>query len=145
MSCAAVVYMSPFDKRLAGQYESPHLCFVTERIDLTVMASQCDLAILNGGHGATATMLLAGIPILQIPLNLEQALNGKWVERIGAGLVASAEHPPDIAQKLGELLQNPRYAESARQFADRHAAFDPDASIVRIGDRLEQLARLSVS
>ena len=35
---------------------------------------QCDVAVLNGGHGVTSQMLLAGKPVLEIPLAMEQRL-----------------------------------------------------------------------
>src|SRR5690606_33749874 len=43
-------------------------------LDLKTIARSCDLAILNGNHGTTCEFLLAGVPILQIPINFEQAI-----------------------------------------------------------------------
>ena len=53
--------------------------------DLRQIGRECDAAILNGGHGATAEMLLAGRPLVQIPLALEQELTAQAVKRLGAG------------------------------------------------------------
>lgn len=138
-ACSTVVYMSPLNAQLAQQYSSQRLRFTGERIDLMAATEQCDLAILNGGHGATATMLLGGIPIFQIPLNLEQALNGKSVERMGAGLVAGADQPHEIAQKLSELMHTGRYAQAAQRFSARYAPFEPASSLDRAAQRLERL------
>ena len=50
------------------------------------VAHECDLAILNGTHATTVAMLLSGKPALHIPIFLEQAINARAAERLGAAL-----------------------------------------------------------
>jgi len=52
-------------------------------------AASCDAAVLHSGQGATAAVLLAGKPILQIPLVLEQRLTAEATVRLGAGEVVN--------------------------------------------------------
>ena len=121
------------------RFHAPSLRFEHRPLDLKQVASQCDLAILNGNHGTTISMLLAGKPTLQIPVFLEQTLNAVTVKRLGAGLIASSSRPPDIFQKVSDMLDSDRYAEAARRFAAKHAEFDPQVQIAAALDRIEEL------
>ena len=88
-------------------------------------AAECDVAVLGGGHGATAEMLLAGKPVLEVPIALEQRLTAEAVVRMGAGVHAAAEEPQAVREGLEQLLDNNRLADAARRFAARYAAFEP--------------------
>jgi UDP:flavonoid glycosyltransferase YjiC (YdhE family) len=57
--------------------ESPTLHRAERRMDVTRAAAECDVAVLNGGHGVTAEMLLAGKPVLAVPLVLEHQMTGE--------------------------------------------------------------------
>jgi len=86
-------------------------------------------------------MLLAGVPLLLVPLVLEQSLTARAVERLGAGLRANPNDPADVAAKLAAMLGeqfHPRAA-AARAFADRYASLDPNEQIERMADRVEEL------
>jgi len=135
----AVVYMDSIDPGLEERFRSPTLHFEHQRVNLAALGRQCDLAILNGGHGATAAMLLAGRPILQTPLHLEQALTGATVARLQAGLVAQPTKPEHISANLVTLLHSHDHTEAARRFADRYADFNAGQQIEQIVQRLEQL------
>lgn len=134
-----IVYLDPLDPRLPARFPSPMLRFEAERVDFDAAAATCDLAILNGGHGATAVMLLAGKPVLALPIHLEQALNGRALARLGAGLSAEIDRPELICSRLMTLLQRDEYALAARRFAVRYSDFDPQQSIRLTVERLEGL------
>ena len=102
-------------------------------------AAECDLAVLHAGQGATAAVLLAGKPILQIPLVLEQRLTADAVVRLGAGERAAANDPPAVGEKLDAMLASDRYATAARSFAAKYAGFDPAAQVERMAGRVEEL------
>jgi UDP-N-acetylglucosamine:LPS N-acetylglucosamine transferase len=134
-----VVYLDRVDPKLQSRFESPTLRFEPARLDLSAVAASCDLAILNGGHGTTSTMLLAGKPVLEIPIYMEQAITGRAVERLGAGLSAQIDRPEEITGKLGNLLNSEQFQEAAQRFAARYVDFDPRESTERIVRRVEQL------
>ena len=58
--------------------------------------------LLNGGHGVTAQMLLAGKPLLQIPLVREQGLTAEAV--YAEGVVRFAEPRPRVAPGQSVVL-----------------------------------------
>jgi len=139
--CPTLAYVDGLSDEVRRRHESPTLRLARGRQDLAAAARQCDLAVLNAGQGSTAAMLLAGVPLLLVPLVLEQSLTARAVERLGAGLRANPNDPADVAAKLAAMLGeqfHPRAA-AARAFADRYASLDPNEQIERMADRVEEL------
>jgi hypothetical protein len=140
-----LVYGDGLNERLCAKFQSRTLRFERQRLDLAEVARQCDLAILNGTSAATISMLLAGKPILQIPLFLEQVLNARAVSMLGAGLTVPPDRPEQIAAPLSALLQNEQYSEAARAFASRHADFEPEHQVAGMIERIEKLLRQPIA
>lgn len=136
----SLVYVDRLPFGLKTRYESDRMRFASGAVDLEAVGRQCDLAILNGGHGSTASLLLSGRPILQIPMNLEQALTGLAVERMQAGLCVDPERPTEAPRKLRALIGSDEYAAGAARFADRHRDFDPARQIDSLIERVRELA-----
>lgn len=139
LACPTLLLADGIDGSVETRFRSPTLRFERERLDMSQVAEQCDLAILNGGHGATAAVLLSGKPVLEIPLYLEQTIVTRNVESLGAGLGASGRIADDIPAALAEILGRDKYAEAARSFAERHADFDPEQEVRQMVDRLDEL------
>ena len=68
-------------------------------------------------------MLLAGKPVMEVPLAMEQRLLSSAVARLGAGLAASSRDEESIARKLETLLGG-ACDEAAGEFAARYSAFE---------------------
>jgi glycosyltransferase involved in cell wall biosynthesis len=119
----------------------PNVSVARERLDMAQVARECDAAVLHAGQGAAAALLLAGKPMLNIPLVMEQRLTANAVCRAGAGLVAPAAAGKDdeLAAKLGAVLDEAKYADAARRVAAKYAAFDPAARLRRMVERVEGL------
>ncbi len=137
--CPTLIYIDELREDFRQRHEGHNVRFVSERLDLAQVAAECDLAILNGGHGVTATMLLSGTPTMQIPLQLEQAYNGSAVAKLDAGFGALPEKPEDFGPVLKMLLTNDSFTAGAKQFAQRYADFDAQTQIDRICRRLEEI------
>ena len=122
---ATVAFVDGLAPELRRRFESGTLHLADRALDLGHVAAQCDAAVLTGGHGATAEMLLAGKPVLQVPSAMEQYMTAEAVRRLGAGEQGSADDPESIRRGISAILTGERYARAARQFAERYAAFDP--------------------
>jgi UDP:flavonoid glycosyltransferase YjiC (YdhE family) len=139
----AVAFVDGLDPESAKRLGSDTVHVSERRVDVAAACRECDCAVLNGGHSVTSQMLLAGKPILAVPLVLEQQMTGAALERLGAGLSA----PPRRGEpwewagkaKLESLLSDDGYADYARRFADRYAAFDPAAQRRAMLGRAEDL------
>ena len=140
LKARVLVSADGFSPRLLARLSTDRVTIVPKPLSIGQVAADCDLAVLNGNHGTVAAMLLAGKPTLQIPIFLDQALIMQAVVRAGCGLGASPTGGDPIALRLASLLDEPRYADAARRFAARYAAYKPQEQIESIVDRLVELA-----
>lgn len=137
-----LIYAPEIDPRMRSHFQCPNLRFLDEAADMKQVARECGLAILNGTHATTVAMLLAGKPALHIPVFLEQAINARAVESVGAGICAQPADPAQIINGLESMLGSDRFAQAAQAFAARYAEYDPDAQIERMVNCAEKLATL---
>jgi MoaA/NifB/PqqE/SkfB family radical SAM enzyme len=141
IGCPTIVYGDDIDPRLRERFGGGTIRFEVEPLDMAEVGKTCDLAILNGTAGTTAAILLAGRPVLQVPISLKQGHVAMAVTRLGAGLMASSDQPERIMDALTRMLASESYAEAARRFAARHADFDPQRQVAGMLDRIEALLR----
>lgn len=124
---------------LLERYAGSNLLFSAEPLDIAAVARECDLAILHGGHGILALMLLAGKPLLVLPLHLEMLLNANCMLKLGAGLVVPQLRPEGIRHKLALLLEEPTFGDAARRFAERYAGLDVEKVAAGFVPRIAQM------
>ncbi len=136
----SLVYVPGIQPRTREQFRNPTLRFADAPVEMSQVRRECDVAILNGTHATTVAMLLAGKPALHIPIFLEQALNARAAERLGAAICVSPTDPKQIVTGLRALLTTDRFSQAANSFAAQYADFNPETQLNRILDRAEQLA-----
>jgi UDP:flavonoid glycosyltransferase YjiC (YdhE family) len=110
-----------------------------EPVNISAALRQCDLALLNGTAGTATQFLLAGVPVVMLPLYLEQIIFSRRVLELGAGLMCAPHRIELLAGRIWHALQDDRFRRPARSFADRYAAYDPLATQHQIADRIEAL------
>ena len=115
---------------------SSRTMLLDQAIDLTELKASCDVAILNGNHGVSCEFLLAGVPLLQIPLTQEQLVMTHVSVTMGTALGAAPTQVPQVISQLQAALGNASLREQAVAFAQRYADFDAAESQDRIVDAL---------
>ena len=101
------------------------------------MAGACGAAITQGGHNATALLLLGGMPPFLCPSHLEQQLLAYRLQEQGLALTVNYMNPaPDFSSKLDTLASGRGPGSSARAFSDDHRWFDPSRQITSLVDDL---------
>lgn len=98
-------------------------------IALSTVPAVCDLAITYGGHNTTAAMLLAGLPVIVIPQNIEQNITAGAVERLNAGASVTGHHALRAAVQRWE-----QYKPGAQAFAQKYQDFNPRKQSQKIAD-----------
>jgi MGT family glycosyltransferase len=94
--------------------------------------------ITHGGHGTVARALLAGLPLLCLPMGRDQVDNTARVVARGAGLTLDAgADPAAIGAALGRLLDEPGFPEAARRLGTEMAREIAQSPLV---DEIEALA-----
>jgi hypothetical protein len=136
---STLIYAPGAERGWLERFESPVLRFVHEPVDIRLIASQCDAAILNGNAGGVIQFLLQGVPLLNIPLHLEQLVTAHRVSDLGAGLTAAAPRPQEMFERLNTILNMPRYREASLAFAQQYAGFDPEKAIDELTSTINDL------
>jgi len=96
-------------KSVAGE----HLHFTTDLVNLAGAIAEADLFVGHGNAGTLREALVAGTPILVLPIQLEQLLTGQKVRLLGVGeLVEKIESEEELALLINDLL---RRRDSCRQ------------------------------
>jgi hypothetical protein len=133
-----LAYVPAASKRILSlQSRSLRIC--TEPVRITAALQRCDLAVLNGTAGTTTQCLLAGVPLVMVPLYLEQLAICRRVAELGAGVITHPSRLELLAARVWRVLRTDSYRCAARAFADRYASFDPEQTKLRILDRVEAL------
>jgi UDP:flavonoid glycosyltransferase YjiC (YdhE family) len=128
---AEVLIAAPGIRRVQAEAVASSRCRVVDRpIRLDRLVDSSDLAISYGGVGMVSNCLLAGLPMLLVPQNVEQYLLSRRVEALGAGLVSGERrNEADFVEILTGLLREPRYRRNANAFARNYADFNPERPI----------------
>lgn len=122
------------------RHASAHLGFADTLQDMAAVTHGCDAAVMTSGHSSTAAMLLAGKPVVLLPLYLEMFLIARGVEELGAGLSAPLLTPQGILDTLERVLREPGFAEKARAFADEYRDWDPASPVQKFQALVARLA-----
>jgi len=135
---AASIYLQNGSDEQYRLLTGPKLHCQREPIALNDALAQADLVICHAGHSTVAATLLAGKPLLLLPMHAEQYIVSQRVAALGAGLChVPGFQPLDLPSALRQLVNKPDFRECASRFAARHTAFDPSQQSELLADRLE--------
>ncbi len=137
-----LLYLSGVSAEQAQRISTDHMHVVNEPLDLHQAAKQAELTICHAGPGAVTTALLAGVPLLLIPLQQEQLMLAARITQLGAAQIASPDSADQISQGLQRLLLEPLFTHAAEAFAKTYANYDSDLQIRRVVDRIEEVMML---
>ena len=139
-SARVLVYAPGIAAQLALRYSSANMVFLAESVDFEKLGGECDVGVCHVGHGTTSALLLAGIPLLLLPGQLEQYLLALNVQDMGAGLLVNPEEQiKDYATPLRRLLTEPGFGQSAQSFAAKYAHESQQERVNKIADRCEEI------
>jgi len=125
---------------LSAEMESRHrgLRLYRRPVRLAPLLADCTLAVTHAGHGTALNCLLAGVPMLLLPLHIEQLMVTERVAVTGAGLgILPAYVETRFAQALHDVLDNPKYREAAGTIAVRHDGLPRERALQEITGLIE--------
>ncbi len=128
---AEVIVVAPGIKPAHIQaFATPNLCILTQPVQTEQLFKMTDCVVTTGGTGTVSQCLLAGVPLLLVPQNVEQFLMGLRVEALGAGIAArNNRQEQDFAGLLEALLKKSCFRQSAQAFAQQYAGYAPGDTI----------------
>lgn len=138
-----LIYAGRIPRAALARYETPHLQVSDKPFNLVAVCKECDAAICHAGHGTVSAMLLAGKPLLLLPMHLEQFLLSKRVIDLRAGLLINQYNfDEDSTGKLQQLIENELFQRGARAFSEKYQTVNQQDTLERIVDRCESFIHL---
>lgn len=137
--CRTLCYLPEVAAGKAPPVVSPLIHYASGPVSLELAYEDCALCICHGGEGTFVQALLAGVPVLLLPMQTEQFLISRRVAQSGAGINA-AMLPAPVAWRplLRRLLHEPGFAAAAADFAQRYRGFDQRTQVQALVDVFEQ-------
>jgi spore coat polysaccharide biosynthesis predicted glycosyltransferase SpsG len=121
-----LIYPDGIPEKMMKEHASATLRFVDKPLDMRLIGESADFAIHNGNHGTTCELMLAGVPSLVLPLHAEQAIMGRHLQLMSAGLSYVEKTADQFHQGLSALMRDSKYREAAQVFAEKYRGFDRD-------------------
>lgn len=134
-----IAVAGPVSQPLKQQFRNSTINLVDAPINVEQATRQCDIVINYGGHGVTALALLAGKPLLQIPIAVEQFLLASCVAKLGAGIFIPGGNQQIFIDAISSIIHKPQYRLQAEAFAHAHSKHSPRQLAERISTHLQSL------
>lgn len=130
------------EPKLSAKYGSS-LSIIDEPISLLHILPQADLVISHASHGLTSAALLAGVPTLAIPTQIEQLLLATAIERLGIGMTVT---PQTIRTRFREILKRmlteKEVASRADEVAAKYAQYDRQTTLNKLVKTIVRLPEI---
>lgn len=106
----------------------------------------CSAVITHGGHGTVMKALIAGVPLVVVPLGRDQPDNAARVVHAGAGTrLRKNASVSALRAATGRVIEDPRYRAAAGRMASRLAAERDDDLVVDQPEHVAAGARAAAS
>lgn len=134
--CRVLCYMPEVAGGKAPPVTSPNILYAAAPVSLEAAFADASLCVCHGGEATLVQALLAGVPALLLPMQLEQFLLARRVQAMGAGVNAAMQPGPvDWGGLLRRMLELPAHRDVAQAFARRHQGFEQ----LRMADELADI------
>jgi len=99
----------------------------------SLLLPRCDALITHAGAGSLITGIMAGLPMVLVPLFGDQPPNAACAVRAGAGIMLDADtlSPQSVRCATREVLAEPRYRESVQRVRAEAKGLPDHAEAVR--------------
>ncbi len=131
---SVLIFAQGIARQQVLRFQNTNLAFSETPVLMRQARAECDAAVCHAG-GTVDVMLNAGKPLLLLPMQMEQSMTCKRVEKAGCGLIYTQDQPPAMLEKLlTKLLATPEFRQRAIAFSARHQQFTQEAAMQRLLD-----------
>lgn len=123
LDCQALIFAPSLSQENIDKIEADNIKISTQPYKITTIAKECDIGICHAGHDTISALLLAGKPLMLLPMQYEQMLVALNVERIRAGVIGyQNDTTKNLKIKLNALLNSLRLKSGAQSFSKKYRA-----------------------
>jgi UDP:flavonoid glycosyltransferase YjiC (YdhE family) len=135
-----IAYIPGIDDRLMAFYANGPVRISSTPVNVSQLLPEMDLTVSHAGHGVVTATLLAGVPMLMLPRNIEQWLLSTRVVSLGAGIGLPGEQAAgEFPGVLARMLTDRSYRVAAKGLAQTYAGYNHQQTIERIANTIDQL------
>lgn len=139
---AAVCVVPDADPALAARYAAKGIDIIRDTLNLQAMLQGANATLGYGGQGFVSASLLAGVPCVIVPDNLEQVLTARRVTQMGAGLAVTRTRVlKELGGQLKRVLQEARFLRQAMGYAQRYVDHESTCCSSQIASSISRIAR----
>lgn len=142
MHVNALVYCAGASAEWCQARSTPRLQLTNKPVDINAVMAQASTVVCHGGMGVVNASLCAGIPLVILPLQLEQRHTANLLREQHLGIVIERQdRAADIEEKLDVFFCDQRYSEHAKQFAHAQAQLVPHNALEFLCEHCEGLLK----
>ena len=135
-----IAHIPGIDRKMSALLSKTSVRIASSMIRLSPLLADMDVAITHSGHGTAAAALLAGVPMLMMPMTIEQSMMSRTIDRLGVGIELKRERlGSSFLSVLERLLTDPSVKKKVKSFAAKYAGYDQQRVIARIVNTIERL------
>ncbi|MGL6161636.1 glycosyltransferase [Microbulbifer sp.] len=109
------------DQAKVERYQTTNCRIVGEPVNMAQVLQTADMVVCHAGAGLLTEALMAGIPALLLPTQIEQMHNGIVTEYLELGLsVRKGDTEAAVDHKFRTLVGDSKYRQNASRFAAGH-------------------------
>ena len=142
--CRTLVHVSGLSVAQRQRHANDRLCFSEGAVSMASAMSQASAVLCHAGAGTLHAALRAGLPMLLLPMHVEQLLQARRVHAAGAGeVLIGADVGGRFLPTLARVLGDSGLRQRAQALADRHPPA-PDGDVAqRVAERCIALAEMA--
>ena len=139
---AEVIVAAPgLSAKRAQAASTPSMRVVPSAVNLDLLLPHASMCVSHAGPGVAARAMAAGVPMALLPLQLEQFLVAKRVEKTEAAIVSNPEEPPpDYPKWFASLLERDAARSAAQRLRERYHGHDFGDATRRAAQRISDVA-----
>ncbi|MDF1628923.1 MAG: hypothetical protein P1U78_03915 [Alcanivoracaceae bacterium] len=139
MDLSLLMFPDRVDPAILRRHQSSNIRFVSQRQNMRALMEQSALLAFNGNHGTAAAALLAGVPMLGLPLHQEHEGCCRRIIASNLGTALFRNQPKKIRPMLESLINNPEQKRTSMEVSQRYQGFDYQDSVAYMVTATEEL------
>ncbi len=135
MPIQVIAYVPGISGSNLKKWNSATISVSTEPVNLQTVLTECAALICHGG-GLVEPTLLAGVPILILPTQVEQIIMAQKIDALGAGMACYPDALPTFKKKLKLLLSDAKYSLQAKTIAEQGKQFSATSRLQALVEKM---------